>query len=393
MTGAVSPLPVGSGGSAPPLADLLGRPGTGAVLLAGSKDPNAKVTVVLLDAFGPSFVVKVPTTGAAAEVVRSEGALLDGLTELGLGSLATTLPRPVGYLAVEGLPALVSTALTGTPMSVRYHAWRHTARRRRVRADFAAAGRWLADLQRRTAGPPAPVTLLADSIRAIEARFPGHSGVSGLRRHAAAAARLSACSTPRTVVHGDYWFGNLLLERGRVAGVVDWECGSLRGEPLRDVARFAVSYALYLDRHVRPGRRIPGHRGLRAGTWGVGVVHAWTGRSWFGRLVRRYLTDALERLELPGDLWQDILVAGVADVVATADHPDFALSHLDLLLRLVPADAEPEAPEAISETMEQPVVAVPSPPSMAGVAQVTVTAVGVASVPSAGGPDVAQAPT
>ena len=39
----------------------------------------------------------------------------------------------------------------------------------------------------------------------------------------------------RTLVHGDYWPGNLLWQRGRLTGVVDWEEPRL-GDPSRDVA-------------------------------------------------------------------------------------------------------------------------------------------------------------
>jgi hypothetical protein len=324
----------------PPLSHLLGRPGTRAVVLAGSKDPNAKVTVVLLDDYGPAFVIKVPTTPAAANVVRFEGDLLEALRDLGLAKLGITLPQPIGYLDAEGLPALVTTALTGTPLTVQYHAWRHTARRRAARADFTAAGAWLAQLQARTAGRRAPVTLLHDSLVTIGSRFRDHPGLPLLRRRLAGpAARLAEQATPRTVVHGDFWFGNLLTDERRpaeerVVGVVDWEAGTLLGEPLRDVARFAVSYALYLDRHVRPGRRVPGHRGMVADSWGAGLVHAAQGRGWFGGLIRQYLCAALERLGAPATLWPEVMLAGIADVAASADHPQFADRHVDLLLRL-----------------------------------------------------------
>jgi len=330
-------IPTTAIGSAPkPLAAVVSRPGTQVVLLGGSKDPNAKVTLVLLDEHGPAFVVKVATTDDAADVVRNEGYLLEGLAGIGLGSLGATVPRALGYLSADGLPALVTTALVGVPMSVRYHAWRHTARRRKVRADFAAAGAWLASLQRRTAGRVAPVTLLGEALATIGERFTGHPGLTLLRnRLGTSAALLAAYSTPRTVVHGDYWYGNLLLDDGAVVGVVDWESGALVGEPLRDVARFAVSYALYLDRHVRPGRRVPGHRGLRADTWGAGVAYAVTGTGWFPGVVRRYIGDALTRLGLPTDLWRDVLLMGIADVAATADHPEFAHSHVDLLAWLL----------------------------------------------------------
>ena len=320
------------------LAEMIARPGTQVVLLAGSKDPNAKVTVVLLDTYGPAFVVKVPTTMGAANVVRAEGDLLTALGGVGLGSLAATLPRAVGYLSTEGMmPALVTTALLGVPMTVRYHAWRHTARRRKVRADFAAAGEWLAALQTRTAGNRESVTLLGDSLAALSRRFPGYPGLTAVRRKLKpAVANLAAQTTPRTVLHGDYWLGNLLVDGRRVIGVVDWESGSLSGEPLRDVARFAVSYALYLDRHTKPGKRVAGHRGkLRADEWGAGLAYAVNGDGWFPKIVQEYVVAALTRLGVDPELWREVLYAGIADVAATADHPEFARNHLDLLLRVV----------------------------------------------------------
>jgi aminoglycoside phosphotransferase (APT) family kinase protein len=326
----------------PRLADVLARPGTRVVLLAGSKDPNAKATLILLDNYGPAFVVKVPTTRQAQNVVRHEGNVLDALAGLRLGPLAASLPRALGYMSVEGLMALVSTAVTGTPMTVRYHGWRHTARKRHVTRDFAAAGAWLADLQSRTSGHRRPITLLSDVTSTITSRYAKHPDLPTIRvRLAAVAARLEEHTTPRTVVHGDYWFGNLLLDEdsNRVIGVVDWESGAIEGEPLRDVARFAVSYALYLDRHTRAGGRVVGHRaakhdGLRADLWGSGVAHAMRGGSWFADVVKVYVRAALARLGVPTWLWRDVLLAGIADVAATADHPDFAEAHLDLFLRV-----------------------------------------------------------
>jgi len=121
---------------------------------------------------------------------------------------------------------------------------------------------------------------------------------------------------------------------GEPGDVAQRFAGQRAGEPLRDVARFAVGYALYLDRHVRPGHRVPGHRGLRADSWGAGLVHAAHGNGWFGAVVRGYLVAAAERLGLSRDLWSDIMLAGIADVAATADHPDFARDHFELLVRI-----------------------------------------------------------
>jgi hypothetical protein len=341
----------------PPLAEVLARPGTRVALLAGSRDPNAKATLILLDDYGPAFVVKVPTTRPAQRAVRNEGDALSALAERRLGPLAATIPRAVGYLSSEGLVALVSTALPGVPMTVGYHGWRHTARRRNVRRDFAAAGAWLADLQDRTVGPRQRITLPAEASAVIRQRFRDHPDIAPVsRRLAVAAERLGAFSTPRTVVHGDYWFGNLLLRRGRVVGVVDWESAVMSGEPLRDVARFPLSYALYLDRHTRAGRRIAGHQGLRAADWGAGIVAMLSGDGAFAATAGGYVSAALGRLGVPGHMWREVLIAGLADIAATADHQGFARQHLDVLAGLaVDRPAVPAPRRAVLRRVPAPV--------------------------------------
>lgn len=322
----------------PDLSDVLGRAGTKVVLLAGSKDPNAKVTLVLLDEYGPAFVVKAPTTREAERVVRNEGHALKALAVLPLGPLAATLPCAVGFMSFEGRSALVSTAVTGQPMTVAYHAWRHTARRRHVRADFAAAGLWLGDLQSRTAQLAAPVALVTESLNRIIGRYPKHPSLGLVKRTLEGPqARLTSHSAPRTVVHGDFWCGNIMIGPiGAVTGVVDWESCQMSGEPLRDVARFATSYALYLDRHTRAGKRVHGHPDVRGGVFGTGILRMMRGQSWFSSIAQNYLTLALGRLGMPTDLWRDVIIGGIADVAATADHPEFSEQHLQLLARLTP---------------------------------------------------------
>src|ERR1043166_6964397 len=91
----------------PPLADVLARPGTRIVLLAGSRDPNAKTTLMLFDEYGAAVVVKAPPTRPARVAVRHEGPALDALAGQRLGPLAATVPRAVGYMSWEGLDALV----------------------------------------------------------------------------------------------------------------------------------------------------------------------------------------------------------------------------------------------------------------------------------------------
>jgi aminoglycoside phosphotransferase (APT) family kinase protein len=46
---------------------------------------------------------------------------------------------------------------------------------------------------------------------------------------------------PPVLVHGDYHFGNMLFDRGRVAAVVDWEIAQL-GQPLLDLCCISLSH-------------------------------------------------------------------------------------------------------------------------------------------------------
>jgi hypothetical protein len=146
--------------------------------------------------------------------------------------------------------------------------------------------------------------------------------------------KLRQQSVPRTAVHGDLWSGNVLVAGRRIMGVVDWECGSVSGEPVRDLARFALMYALYLDLRTKRGHRVAGHRGLRAGEWGVGVEYALDGTGWFPELFRRFLGDGLARLGASPLSWRDVALAGIAEVAALTDEDEFARRHLELFRRL-----------------------------------------------------------
>ena len=328
-------------GMQPPAADLrtlLNVAGSRTVLLDASRDPNASVTVLVM-APGeeePHLAVKIATTRAAAGVIEREAEFLSELHRLTLRRAGPALPRPAGVFDADGLLAVATSVVPGVPMRASYHAFRHLRNPGLVRADFTAAGNWLAALHADSQAEVAPIALLDGVAERIAARWPGDTCATALAgRLGPMAVRLASASTPRTVVHGDFWAGNLLVTGDTVSGVVDWASGELSGEPLRDVARFALSYSLYLDRHTRPGRKVAGHPGLRADGWGAGIRHAVTGQGWFGDLVRGFVAGALARLGAPARLWRDTLLAGLAEVAATADHPDFAARHRDLLMQLI----------------------------------------------------------
>jgi Phosphotransferase enzyme family len=312
---------------------IVGEPNLRTLVLATSRDPNAKITVLLFPPGSrrPAYALKMPTTGPAEAAVRREGRLLGELQELDLGPLRGSVPHPLSEVEVQGRRCLLTTAVPGSPMFGAYHRWRHTAAPDSVRADFRAAGDWLAAFQERTAGCSEPLDLGRSLSPALDHRFAaGQEEADAIGTLERIHALLAGAESPRTAVHGDFWTGNLLVAGAEVAGVVDWELGSISGEPARDLVRFALTYALYLDRHARPGGRVAGHPGLRADGWGAGIAYAMEAGGWFCEVFQGFLRGGLRRLGVAPELWRPAALAGLAEIAATADHREFARRHFEL---------------------------------------------------------------
>jgi aminoglycoside phosphotransferase len=320
-----------------PVWEYIRSSGLRSVVMGVSKDPNAKVTVLLVSPLSglPVLAVKAPTTDRAAAAVEAEAKALLELAESGHPGVGEGIPRIVDFLDLEGRTAVVMTALQGTPMSTLYLRRRHTASPDRVGADFAAAARWLATFQAESASAPAPLDMDGGVRSLLQLRFTGAHGLDGdLERLGQICTRLAQHKVPRTAVHGDLWFGNLLVAKGDITGVVDWEAAAVSGEPVRDLVRFALMYALYLDRRARPGREVAGHPGLTASVWGAGVDYALNGSGWFPDLFRHFLSSGLARLGAPRTAWRDAALAGIAEVAALTDDDAFARRHLELFRSL-----------------------------------------------------------
>ena len=202
------------------LADLVDDADGRVVCLAMSKDPNAKVTVLLFRPGEdlPWCVAKVPTTDAAVRRIQLEAGRLTRIGRRELGPLADTIPRIVAMAEHLGRPVLVTTALPGRVMLAAYHTWRHTARPAAVQADFNAAGEWLAELQLRTSSGHSDLASMLDGIpAAISRRFGDDPGTADdLDQLAALRGRMAGHQVARVIVHGDFWPGNLLMANGRV---------------------------------------------------------------------------------------------------------------------------------------------------------------------------------
>jgi hypothetical protein len=302
------------------LAGFVADGGRHLLVLQHGRDPESR-WVLLLFAPGarwPSHAVKIGGPGIDREAQRL-------VTLERTGTVDGTLPRLVDVLDHRGRRALVSTALPGESMLVRYHRRGHTADPEAVRADFAAAARWLRLAQSNTSAPAEPLDLAADTLARLAARLADEpSGPLVLDQLDALRGRLRRHRVRRSLVHGDFWPGNLLVDGGEISGVVDWEHSEPAGNPVRDLARFALTYSSYLDRHTRPGRPVPGHPELVVGRPGGGALYGLDGAGWYPGLVREFLGAGLARLELPLSCGRDMVLAEIAALAAEATDPDFA---------------------------------------------------------------------
>ena len=315
------------------IGDHLSGRQTRTVVIAMSRDANPKATVmVFIDGAGsPALALKIGLTGVAGRSVRAEARALRGLAAVDPTMVHHTAPRCLELREGPLGTALVMTARAGVPMAIDYHRWRHNSQPQRVRRDFARVDRWLRQLALRS-GPAAVPAGWTDGLRT---RF----GLQDVDESLAAATQSMEGELERpdlcSVVHGDFWCGNILQTAGEVSGVVDWEHAVVGGDPVRDRARFALSYSLYLDRHTRPGSPVRGHPGLRAGPWGAGIRYAVRGRGWYPELVAGFVGDGLEATGRSRDLWRAAMLTGLAEIAVRSDHDDFARQHLELLRDLV----------------------------------------------------------
>lgn len=318
--------------------DLIAAVGGPTVVLATSKDPNAKLSVLLFPPRGdrPRYVAKVPSTDGAVLRIDAEAAALRRLRRSELGMIRPTVPGVVAVVTHRDRPVLVTTALSGRTMLSRYHSRGHTRRPPRVIADFAAAGAWLDQLWKLTRhGWTDLAGMLEGLVGALGRRFSDDPEVTTDLAHLGQlAGRLAGSSTPCTVVHGDFWPGNLLVDGGMITGVVDWEAARFAANPVHDLTRFALAYSLYLDRHTKPGQTVAGHPDLRAGVWGAGIVYALDGDGWYPRLIRGFLERNLARLGIRPVHWRDVMLAELLVVAAEADDDAFARGHLMTYRRL-----------------------------------------------------------
>lgn len=204
---------------------------------------------------GTSYVLRRPSRHPrprAGEIILREARVLEALA-------CTDVPHP-GWAAtcadesVLGIPFVIMRAVDGVNPMVRLPSYAAAAAGRRQLGreaatelarigcvDYVAAG--LADFGH-------PDGFLSRQVPRWQAewegyrRLPGYRGepLPGMDGLAAFLTGNQPPDQPPGLMHGDFHFGNLLVDAGepRVAAVLDWEMATI-GDPLVDLGRFLAS--------------------------------------------------------------------------------------------------------------------------------------------------------
>jgi aminoglycoside phosphotransferase/SAM-dependent methyltransferase len=293
----------------------LGLPGVAplrfSTLIVGHrKTPSAVVSAILLSGPVP-LVAKMPRYGGSSEALRREAANLEALPPSGL--IRDTVPRSLGLHVIGDAEVLVQTGVRGRHLIAETGARRLGPRMLRSQFDlmFAwsrelqeATGRWVAlddDLIGSTLVP-----LAEAGVSALD----GDESVARLLDQAIDRARaLRGTPIRLAVAHGDFWAGNVLVEDGRISGVVDWERAGFDELPIWDPVKAVMDAAYHLDRYRSPRRRGPASLPTWGdlGPWrdiadprrGIGFREVVAGGSWLSNVAREALTEAFIGVGIP----------------------------------------------------------------------------------------------
>ncbi|HOA49702.1 MAG TPA: phosphotransferase family protein [Novosphingobium sp.] len=267
---------------------------------AGVTAPRVIVELIEADGIGAGFVMEaLPGTANPAEILAAaDPAPL--VADIGRELAATHAIDPA---EVAGLPTMVTAEA-------------------------------LADLRRRFLEYGGDRPVLALALRWLEANIPA--------------------PVPPRLVHGDFRLGNLLVEQGRLTGVLDWELAHF-GDPHEDLAYGCMT----VWRFSRPDRPAYGLGSVEA----LAQAYAKAGGEAFDPvrfrfwLVYRTFWWALGCLQM-GNTWRDHLDRSLERVVVARRTSEQELDLLMLLEDLAP-EAErsrplPPSPEPLADGRGEP---------------------------------------
>lgn len=186
------------------------------------------------------YVVRVfrDQEGDPSAIARRDYAALTAVA-----SAITIAPRPIHLDAsgdLIGEPLMVMTRLPGRPLPPTDPAdsWLRQMADALATVHATPQDRLPADVRREE---PAAERLARMLSRRPEQTDPLWDAVAAVLPDALRRLR----GNPPTLVHGDFWFGNTIWERGTLTGIVDWD-GARIGDPARDVAVARNDLAIFI---------------------------------------------------------------------------------------------------------------------------------------------------
>lgn len=201
---------------------------------------QSNITSIVTDAAGASWVLRQPPPGSAGD--RSHDLDREAAILRALAGTEVPVPRVIGTGRDQsGLPYVVMERVPGAALETCEQAADLTAGQRFSLGTSVAET--LATLHStdpdRLGLPPPRSPYLARQLRRVAGAW---ERVRTLSRHDAdwqsvrdtLADRAPHCSRP-VIMHGDYRLSNLLVHRGAISAVLDWELCTV-GDPLADLA-------------------------------------------------------------------------------------------------------------------------------------------------------------
>jgi aminoglycoside phosphotransferase len=173
----------------------------------------------------PTVVAKLPRYGSNGTTMRREEEALEAVRHVLDGKVRDAVPRSLGIHDVDGTEVLLQTGIPGR------HLVAETASGRLRPSALAKQIELVLDWCLTMQAASCRMTIVDDALIAGRLEPLAADGLAALDRDPRVgslldqtleqARNLRGTSLPMVVCHGDYWAGNMLVDRGRVSGVVD----------------------------------------------------------------------------------------------------------------------------------------------------------------------------
>ena len=211
-----------------------------AVKLSGARGYHGKATFFLLDAGGvPEAVMKVARSPSAGWSLRREHWALRYARRR--SPSGTRLPREYFVGRIDGHWVCVQEAMSGVPMATLLREQPSAAQDAAERAVHWI-GAWTKTTERDTGrGPRAAAgrRRVLTQLSRLEQNVPWSPHEKSALRDLTDA--WLTCEGRTCCLHGDYWYGNLLIDGEGTLGVLDWEFAQSDGPLFYDLFFFLVS--------------------------------------------------------------------------------------------------------------------------------------------------------